>query len=134
MRIFACKTLALVAALIGGFGMPARAAEKAAVDLALVLAVDVSLSVDEGEKGLQRVGYIAAWREKRVADAIKNGPIGRIYLDLYPRDNKYKHAAVFGLRDTYLRCHTHTFLMMAAPHTRRRDCGSALQTPCLSCR
>lgn len=77
---------------------PARAAEKMAVDLALVLAVDVSLSVDEGEKGLQRVGYIAAWREKRVADAIKNGPIGRIAVTFVEWSSPYQQAVVIPWR------------------------------------
>jgi hypothetical protein len=52
------------------------AAVKPAVDLALVLAVDVSLSIDEGERGLQRVGYIDAWRNKKVADAVKDRSAG----------------------------------------------------------
>jgi len=50
------------------------------VDVALVLAVDVSSSVDEGEAGIQRAGYIAALRDPRVADAIRGGLIGRIAL------------------------------------------------------
>lgn len=48
------------------------------VDLALVLAVDISFSMDMVEQELQREGYIAALTAKPVLDAIKNGMIGRI--------------------------------------------------------
>lgn len=43
------------------------------VDLELVLAVDVSLSMDIDEQRLQREGYAAAFRHKDVIDAIKLG-------------------------------------------------------------
>ena len=63
---------------------PVEAAERVAaaseLDVALVLAVDVSSSVDEGEAGIQRAGYIAALRDPRVADAIRGGLNGRIAL------------------------------------------------------
>jgi hypothetical protein len=48
------------------------------VDLALVLAVDISFSMDLVEQELQREGYIAALTSRPVLDAIKNGMIGRI--------------------------------------------------------
>lgn len=48
------------------------------VDLALVLAVDISYSMDLVEQELQREGYITALTSKPVLDAIKNGMIGRI--------------------------------------------------------
>ncbi|MBX7198767.1 MAG: DUF1194 domain-containing protein [Rhodospirillaceae bacterium] len=98
MRHFTCKILPLALAVAAGLVRPAPAAEKLAVDLALVLAVDVSLSVDEGEKGLQRVGYIAAWREKRVADAIKNGPIGKIAVTFVEWSSPYQQAVVIPWR------------------------------------
>lgn len=74
--------LAVAAALVlpASVPTPARAAGAVVVDLALVLAVDVSMSIDEGEAGTQRSGYIHALRDKRVADAIRNGPIGRVAL------------------------------------------------------
>ena len=50
------------------------------VDVALVLAVDVSASVDEGEAGIQRAGYIQAMRDPKVLDAIKGGLNGRIAI------------------------------------------------------
>jgi len=49
-----------------------------AVDLELVLAVDVSRSMDHGEQMLQRAGYVAAFRDPEVLRAIRSGPIGRI--------------------------------------------------------
>lgn len=48
------------------------------VDLELVLAVDVSRSMDMDEQTLQRNGYVAAFRHKDVIEAISSGPNGRI--------------------------------------------------------
>ena len=55
---------------------PGRAAEP--VDLLLVLAADVSRSVDGPKFQLQRDGYAAALTNSRVLDAIRSGPNGRI--------------------------------------------------------
>jgi hypothetical protein len=48
------------------------------VDLELVLAVDVSQSVDFREGRLQRQGYVKALSDQRVIDAIQRGGYGRI--------------------------------------------------------
>ncbi len=48
------------------------------VDLELVLAVDISFSVDESEARKQRDGYVAALQSEEVVDAIRSGPRGRI--------------------------------------------------------
>ncbi len=48
------------------------------VDVALVLAVDISYSMDMEELALQRDGYIAALTSPIVLDAIRKGMIGRI--------------------------------------------------------
>jgi len=55
---------------------PARAAER--VDLLLVLAADVSRSMDEPKFKLVRDGYVAAFSEPRVLEAITSGKLGRI--------------------------------------------------------
>jgi len=55
-----------------------RAAEQ--VDLLLVLASDVSRSVDTRKFQLQREGYAAALSNPRVIDAIRSGPHGRIAI------------------------------------------------------
>jgi hypothetical protein len=55
---------------------PARAAEP--VDLLLVLAADVSRSVDARKFQLQREGYAAAFSDPRVLNAIRSGPHSRI--------------------------------------------------------
>jgi hypothetical protein len=50
------------------------------VDLQLVLAVDVSRSIDEVEAELQRRGYVEALTSQRVIDAILSGEHKRIAL------------------------------------------------------
>src|SRR3712207_6581940 len=57
----------------------ARAADEP-VDVNLVLAVDVSRSIDEDEARLQREGYRAAVADVRVVEAIRGGMIGAVGL------------------------------------------------------
>jgi hypothetical protein len=68
--------LLLVFAMIVLFPAVAMAAEE--VDLLLVLAADVSRSVDAAKFQLQREGYAAAISDPRVLDAIRSGHAGRI--------------------------------------------------------
>lgn len=72
----------LVAAL-AGTSAPARAAGGSdAVDVELVLAVDVSLSMDENSYKMEMQGYADAFRNPAVQEAIKMGGMGRIAVAL----------------------------------------------------
>jgi hypothetical protein len=73
----AAAALACILAL--SFAAPAVAQRKEGVDLALVLAVDVSGSMDEEEQAIQRQGYADAFRHGAVQSAVRNaGSNGRI--------------------------------------------------------
>jgi hypothetical protein len=72
-------TIALAALLSTALGRIARA-EDGQVDLLLVLAADISRSVDERKFRLQRDGYASAMVDPRVLSAIKAGATGRIAL------------------------------------------------------
>jgi hypothetical protein len=77
LRAFAILLIGAVLAVCGA--SPAAAAE-IEVDLALVLAVDASRSIDSYEYDLQRRGYLAALTDARVLDAIRSGPNGAIAI------------------------------------------------------
>jgi hypothetical protein len=70
------RLLGLLALLF--LALPAAAQERKEVDLALILAVDISGSVDPEEAKLQRQGYVDAFRDKVVVRAILGGNHGRI--------------------------------------------------------
>lgn len=70
-------------AIIGLALSSSSAAARTAVDLELALAIDVSGSIDEEEADLQRAGYIAAFRNPRVIEAIRHGILGRIAVAYY---------------------------------------------------
>lgn len=81
------RVMLAVALLLVGGAIQATAAEE--VDLALVIAVDISNSMDVGEQQLQRDGYVAAFRHPDVIDAIGTGVRGRVavaYVEWAGRD------------------------------------------------
>lgn len=72
----AARALTGLVAFLAASCAGARAAET--VDLLLVLAADVSTSVDDSKFQLQREGYAAAISSPQVLDAITSGPHRRI--------------------------------------------------------
>jgi hypothetical protein len=70
----------VLAAILAAIWVPAAASAAEDVDLLLVLAVDVSRSIDATKFQLQREGYAAAVADPRVLEAIRTGRTGRIGL------------------------------------------------------
>jgi hypothetical protein len=77
-RVICCRAIAAWALLVLALTpfQPASAATE--VDLALVLAVDISYSMDPEEQALQREGFAQAFKSPLVHVAIRRGMIGRI--------------------------------------------------------
>ena len=73
LRSFICALVSLLS-----FAPVWDAASQVPVDLELVLAVDVSGSVDPVEAALQREGYVSGLTNPQVVQAIRSGPMGRI--------------------------------------------------------
>jgi hypothetical protein len=67
-----------LAALLLLLAAPAVAQDRKEVDLALVLAIDISGSIDQEEARLQREGYVQAFRDPVIVKAILGGPTGRV--------------------------------------------------------
>ena len=69
-------SIRMLCVLAIAFAFPAAAQRDTGqpVDLALVLAVDASGSVDQFRFELQKQGYVAAFRHPRVIGAIQSGP------------------------------------------------------------
>ena len=91
-----CRFAALLLALALAPG-GARATDLP-VDLELVLAVDVSGSIDEEEAQLQRQGYMAAIVDRDVVAAIRSGVLGRIALTYVEWSNAEMQTTVVGWR------------------------------------
>lgn len=72
------RAIVALASLAGGIST--TAAQGIPVDLELVLAVDVSRSMDLDEQELQRRGYLEAITAPEVIQAIRAGAYGRIAL------------------------------------------------------
>jgi len=71
----------LLLVICGGLAVvPATASAAEQVDLLLILAADVSRSIDSAKFQLQREGYAAAISDPRVLDAIRSGRVGRVGL------------------------------------------------------
>ena len=77
------RKLASLAAVLLALALSSTArAQQTTVDLQLVLAVDVSGSVNQTRYELQRRGYAEAFRHQRVIDAIRSGSTGTIAVTM----------------------------------------------------
>ncbi len=109
------------AALVLSGAPPARA-QAVAVDLELVLAVDVSGSIDPVEARLQREGYMAALASNQVIEAIRSGVLGRIALTYVEWAGYEHHATLIDWRIIETRADAEAFVaaLAAAPLRRAR--------------
>ncbi len=82
------------AALAGFLLAGASLAQETDVDLELVLAVDVSRSMDPTEQNLQKDGYVAALQHPEVLAAIRSGFLGRIAVTYFEWGGAGRQATI----------------------------------------
>src|SRR6478672_7124957 len=92
-RLAIAAGVVVAAAVLAGFGVaapnrPETLAQRGetatvAVDVEVVLAVDVSYSMDPEEQALQREGYMAALSSREFLQALKQGMHGRIAMTYF---------------------------------------------------
>jgi hypothetical protein len=78
LRVICCRAAAAWALVLLALTPFHSARAATEVDLALVLAVDISYSMDTEEQALQREGFAQAFKSPLVHDAIRRGTLGRI--------------------------------------------------------
>jgi hypothetical protein len=86
----------LACALLAGLSLAAVPARAAAVDLAVVLAVDVSGSVDAQEYTLQHEGIARAFETSALIDAIRGGRQGAIDVLVMEWSDRDKQVVTVG--------------------------------------
>jgi len=93
--------LGLAAASLAIAGVPHIADNRPnamAVDLELVLAVDVSYSMDPDEQALQREGYVKALNSKEFLQALREGANGKIAVTYIEWSSEYDQKIVMPWR------------------------------------
>ncbi len=110
----------LALGMIAMAAMPARA--ETHVDLELVIAVDISRSMDYEEQQLQRDGYVEALRHPEVVAAIQSGSTGRIAVTYVEWAGPFHQAVVVPWRTVSDQAEADSFAAAvgAAPIVRER--------------
>ncbi len=118
--------LALAVSLWSGEGALARIAAGEDVDLALVIAVDISTSMDVGEQKLQREGYVAAFRHSDVIQAIAGGMRGRIAVTYVEWAGSGAHSVIVPWTDLTDRDDAEAFAALLAAAPLRHEAGTSI--------
>jgi hypothetical protein len=113
----------LIAAVLAAWFPVAGATAKGGpkpVDVELVLAVDISYSMDEEEQHLQREGYIEALQSDEFQKALKAGPNGRIAVAYMEWASSYDQRTVVNwtLIDTPQTARAFAAQLSGAPYRR----------------
>lgn len=101
LAVAAVAGFAVAAASLAGAGVPRLADIVPAavrVDVELVLAVDVSYSMDPEEQALQREGYVRALGSKEFMQALREGPNGKIAVTYIEWSSQYDQKIVMRWR------------------------------------
>jgi hypothetical protein len=126
-RLAARRTLAAVVLTL----TPTLAQAAEPVDVELVLAVDVSLSMSPFELDIQRRGYAAALTDQQVIRAIEDGPYGKIAVTYFEWAGSATHKVVVPWTAIASRADAEAFVAqltaMPPSSARRTSISSALE-------